>query len=374
MDLEVLKLVDEYDEKDEDFFKNLEASLQMHINKNEVIENESWIDIVEFTIPYIEKALRNPNKNIVTEEEVVKIELIKKVTVDSIKHLSKNTNLIADWDEETGDVIPSKILNSYKEESFLTYENKFIYTLIKLVDDFIFIRTKNLNEDSYKGKNYQKAIYDASTKINKEKVQFSFMYVSESVDEAKKSGNLYNRIKELKIKLRTLKATEIYQLMESKRITLIQAPLKMTNVLLKNVNFQYAVKLWQYLSDNFDLKNESVKQKSDYEEKGGMRDLTNESFYLNYLIFSSMNSQLQDQKKLKNTILDKKIKKEMTDTLIEKILEINHELAEQELKKMIVERYLVLKNKNRISLKPIENKFRERIDKYLGKVEELRLK
>ena len=73
MKLEVLKLVNPDDNEDESFFKNMEANLQMHINKNEVIENESWIDIVEFTIPYIEKALRNPNKNIVTEEEVIKM-------------------------------------------------------------------------------------------------------------------------------------------------------------------------------------------------------------------------------------------------------------------------------------------------------------
>lgn len=374
MNLDILKLVKPDNDEDEKFFRNMESTLKIHINKNEVVENENWIDIVEFTIPYLEKALRNPNKNIVTEEEVVKIELIKKVTVDSIKHLSKNTNLIADWDQETGDVIPSKILNSFKEESFLTYENKFIYTLIKLVDDFIFIRTRNMTEDSFKGKSYQRATYEAKTKINKEKISLNLEYISENADSAKKSGNIEERIRELKTKLKMLKSMEIYQLIDSKKITLIQAPLKMTNVLLKNVNFQYAVKLWQYLSDNFDLKNESKKQKADYEEKGVTKELTNENFYLNYLIFNSLESEENENKKMRATELDPKAQKEMTDNLLERIIEINPEMAEQELKKMIAERYLAIKNRNLVSLKPIENRFRERIDKYLSKVEELRLK
>ena len=46
------------------------------------------------TIPYIDNIFRSPNRFIVNEEEVVKIEQAKKITVETIKHLSKNTNFI----------------------------------------------------------------------------------------------------------------------------------------------------------------------------------------------------------------------------------------------------------------------------------------
>ena len=146
-DFNILNLVrgKEYDRQL--FIDKIDSKLDMHISKNEIIDDNEWMDIVNFTITYIEKALRNPNKNIVTEEEVVKIELIKKVTVESIKHLSKNTNLISEFDQDTGDVIPSKILNAYKEESFITYENRFIYSLIKLMDDFIYLREKKQDQN-----------------------------------------------------------------------------------------------------------------------------------------------------------------------------------------------------------------------------------
>lgn len=53
---------------------------------------------METTIPYIDNIFRNPNRFIINEEEIVKIELARKVTVESIKHLAKHTNLIQDVD------------------------------------------------------------------------------------------------------------------------------------------------------------------------------------------------------------------------------------------------------------------------------------
>ena len=104
MNLNVLNLINEHNPDMPLFINKIDSKLMLDISKNEIIENDEWIDQVLFTAPYLEKALRNPNKQIITEEEVVKIELIKKVTVESIKHLSKNTNLISEFDEETQDV------------------------------------------------------------------------------------------------------------------------------------------------------------------------------------------------------------------------------------------------------------------------------
>ena len=47
--------------------------------------------------------------------------IIVKITVETIKHLSKNTNFIQTIDPVTGDVTPSKLLKVRKEESYDTY-------------------------------------------------------------------------------------------------------------------------------------------------------------------------------------------------------------------------------------------------------------
>ena len=61
----------------------------------------------------------------------------------------------------------------------------------------------------------------------------------------------------------------------------------MTNVLLKNVHFQYALKLWNYLSDQMEIKDKAVKAGKMIEEKGITKKLVDEDIYLMNLIFSN---------------------------------------------------------------------------------------
>lgn len=373
MDLNITKLANLEMGKPQEFLSKVDSKLMMDVSKNQIVENDEWIDMMEFTIPYIEKALTKGIKNIVTEEEIIKIELIKKVSVESVKHLSKNVNFVDKYNQKSGEVIPKKILNAYKEETFITYENRFLYTLIKLMEDYMYLREKD-QENEYKGKNYQKATYQAEAKLKKEKVKVNLDYVTEVSTNLKKSAGTAERIQNIKKSIKMLKATEIYQILDSKRITLVKAPLKMTNVLLKNVNFQYAVKLWNYLSEQMEIKDKSVKMNREYEEKGLSKTLVDEDVYLMHLIFknNSIEEKLKGQKR--NAVEDKKMRKELTDAMIEKIIELNPDLSDKELKQMIADKFIIMKTRKVISLKPVEDRFKERIDKYMSQVKEVRLK
>ena len=254
MDLNVMKLANmESGQSSQEFLSKVDSKLMLDVNKSQIVENDAWIDMLEFSLPHIEKALTKEIKNIVTEEEIIKIELIKKVTVESVKHLSKNVNYVDRFNQNTGEVIPKKILNAYKEETFITYENRFLYSLIKLIEDYMYLREKD-EQTEYKGKNEQKADYEAEIKYKKEKIKVNFNYSTESNIGVKKSAGTAERIQAIKKQIKDLKATNVYQLLQAKRVTLVKSPLKMTNVLLKNVHFQYAVKLWNYLSDQLEIK------------------------------------------------------------------------------------------------------------------------
>ena len=373
MDLNITKLANMEGHNSKEFLDKVNSKLVMNINRNQIVENEEWLDMIEFTIPYIEKALIKQIKQIVTEEEIIKIELIKKVTVESVKHLSKNVNFVDQFDEKKGDVIPKKILNAYKEETFITYENRFLFTLIRLIEDFIYLREKDA-ESQYKGKNYQKATYQAEAKLKKEKITVSVDYATELSTAAKKTVSTVERIKNIKKSLKMLKSTELYQILASKRITPVKAPLKMTNVLLKNVNFQYAVKLWNYLSEQIEMKNKSEKLGKEFEEKGISKTLVDEDIFLMHLIFKNHENEQKMKGQKKSAIEDKNIRKELTDAMIERIIELNPELSDKELKQLIADKYLIMKTRKVISLKPIEDRFKDRIDKYMNQVKEVRLK
>lgn len=372
-DLNILKLASIEREKSVQFLGQIDSKLLMDVSKSRVTENNEWIDMVEFTMPYLEKALTKQIKNIVTEEEIIKIELIKKVTVESVKHLAKNVNLVDRYNQQSGEVVPKKILNAYKEETFLTYENRFLYTLIKLIEDFIYLREKQ-SPNEYKGKNYQKANYEASIKLKKEKVNVNVEYNSEVLTGIRKTDGSAERIADIKKKLKVLKQTDVYVTLVSKKATYVKAPLKMTNVLLKNVNFQYAVKLWNYLSEQIELNDKMTNESSEFEEKGMVKKLLDEDIFLMHSIFKSTDLENQFKGKAKAAIEDKKVTKELTDALIEKIIELNPDMSEKDINKLITDKLLVMKTRKLISLKPIEDKFKEKIDKYMANAKEVRLK
>ena len=159
----------------EDFSDRVDSQLHVDKKENKVDCNYEWIDIIEDTVPYIDNILRNPNRFIVNEEDVVKIELARRVTVESIKHLSRNTNLIQDIDKKTGDVKPSKILNINKEESFNTYENRFIYSLIQNMMLFIEFKKRSVvDEAKYDGNN--DITYNGKCVLGDEKVSIIALF------------------------------------------------------------------------------------------------------------------------------------------------------------------------------------------------------
>ena len=151
------------------FLDNVESKLDVHIDiRKREMNTEEWIEMILFSIPYLYKALEMHHKQMMTEEEIVKIELIKKVSVDTVKHLVKHPNYVEDIDEE-GEVTPKKLLESHKEENFVTYENRFMYTLVLLISDFInYKKGKGLFEEGEK--NIRKVQYEAKSKVEKQRI------------------------------------------------------------------------------------------------------------------------------------------------------------------------------------------------------------
>ena len=75
-----------------------------------------WVEAIEEAIIPLDNIIRNPRRFIVQEEEIVNIELARKISPESIRHLAQHTNMIAKVEDDT--VTPNKILNIFKEESF----------------------------------------------------------------------------------------------------------------------------------------------------------------------------------------------------------------------------------------------------------------
>ncbi len=348
------------------FTESTNSKLDVHIDIYRSEANiQEWIDMLTFSIPYVLKALEKPNKQIITEEEVVKVELIKKVSMETIKHLSKNTNLISKIDEETGDVQPEKLLNAFKEENFLTYENKFIYSLVRLMQDFLSYKKRNGLQDP-PNRNLRKINYDAKAKVDKERVKINTEISidrSEKVDEKTIVEQRMQQLKKIEEKMTELRNTEMYKMIDARKITLTKSPLKMTNVLLKNVNFQYAVKLWNFLNDNFEAKNNEFKEKRDYQDKGLLNTLYNETFLLNYLDFDLIKT--KDKREISSGLEGKEMIQKITEMLMIRILELNPNMTEAQLKQLLAENYVKIKNMWASNTKQIEDIYTKKLKEFV---------
>lgn len=369
-DLEIFDIYENANkDKSQKFVDGVDSSLRIKIDTKREIKDIEWIEKMEETIPYLDNILRSPNRFIVNEEEIVKIELARKITVDSIKHLSKHTNFIQSVDKKTGDVTPSKILNINKEESYNTYENRLIYTLIQNMKMFIDRRKKALEENLNKeNKNDKSLDYKALSKTDKEKVEVSVSLNSsldsENNDNEKETKEILEKIDELEQRIVDLTSSEVYKVIDKLHISLVREPIKKTNVVLKNVNFQYAMKLWNYLRDNFDDKTKDVEENEDYMEQGEKKKLFDETFMLQYLIMKTL-----DQDEAENEGTREEVKETILEQMVNNLVDMDQDLTEEELNKLIANKYEVIKYKKMEAIKEIQKIFREHIDKYLSKVE-----
>lgn len=361
--LKVFDLVNTINEKDFDKFNNnIRSNLVINTDMKKIEADFEWLDLMEDTVRYLDNILRNPNRFIVNEEEIVKVELARRITVDSIRHLAKHTSLIQDINED-GEVKPSKILNIQKDESYDTYENRLIYTLIENMRNFLEVKKKTLISAS-SIKDEKKAKYSAKSSIGKEQVFIEINYTSSLVDKKEAQGErpIDQRIQRLDDDITMLSNTEVYKTLKKLHVARVIPPIKKTNVILKNTNFQYAMKLWDYLQTHVANDTKVIKSNKNYEENGILKEYINNTFLLDYLAMNTL-SETDDKKKEKEVI------DEITDNLLQRIVELNVDLPLSELKEKIGDKIAVIKYRKEASLSEIQNIFSEHIKAYLEKVE-----
>ncbi len=211
----------------------------------------TWIEAIEEAIIPLDNIIRNPRRFIVQEEEIVNIELARKISPESIRHLAQHTNMIAKVEEDT--VTPNRILNIFKEESFETYENRFIYTLLINLQYFISKRLKAIDE-CVDGNNVTSILFKDNFSIGRENVKCSFEMTIDSPG-FKMDGNLLDVDPEKLSKFQRIERIKkiLYDFQNSPLIkslsgtTLVRPPIMRTNVLQKNPDFKKAKALWDFI-------------------------------------------------------------------------------------------------------------------------------
>lgn len=367
--MDEFKVVDLYSKSNEkkkrDYWKNVKTSLEVTHSYEKNIVDDEWIKLMEDTVRYLDNILRNPNRFIINDEEVVKIELARRITVDSIKHLSKNTNFIQEIEEDTGDVKPSKILNINKEESFNTYENRFVYSLIRNMRTYIDMRKRKLNLN-FADKNDKLMHYEGQTKVGNENVTVNMMLKS-SLADSLDEDSLEKRLERLEMHIIDLMNTEVYKTIDKLRLSLVTSPIKKTNVILKNTNFQKAVKLWNFIQQEIEDKSEVVKGQDAMSNDPILKELLDETFALNYFVLNSIDDkEAEEVEKIKQEVI--------INNLIQKLIISDSKLTKKEINDIINEKFQLIKNQTLAGEKEIREILLLAIREYQKSINSLKLR
>lgn len=374
--MDSLDVIELYEDSNKDkvkkFIDSAESSLKVQSEKKYVTRDVEWMNLIEEVIPHLDHVFRTPNRFIQNEEEIVKIEQARKVSVETIKHLSKNTNFIQTVDEN-GDVIPSKLLNVRKEETYNTYENRLAYTLIQNMKFFINKRKQSLEESLGMGKDDEnkdnkQLEYNAKSKLNDEDVDINVSISSKLDSQGKnsqeKNKNMIERIEAIERKITDIESNDVYKILDKLHVIPVKDPIKKTNMILKNVHFQYIMKLWEFMKDNFDTQTNATEENKDYMDNGQLKKMMDEAFLLQYLVMKTLD---EDETEKQDT--QKQVKAMVIEQMLDKMLDLDEEITEEQLQQMVAEKYEVIKYKKMAVLQDIQKIFKKNIELYEEKVE-----
>ena len=210
------------------------------------VVDEEWISMIEDSLDAINTIIENPRRFITTEEEVVPVSLAKKISADSVRHLSQNTQFLAPSDD--GDVHPTRILNVSTVETYDLYENRFIYHLIQRLLTFVDKRTDVIfwstgNEIRNRFRMHSK-IDDAYEEIEYN-VEMTVKNRQSFAENDADNMDVFMRIDRVRRLVMALRGASFCQIMNG--CSAVRSPIQRTNLIMKDPNYRKCYQLWQFM-------------------------------------------------------------------------------------------------------------------------------
>ncbi len=210
------------------------------------VVDEEWISMIEDSLDAINAIIEKPRRFITTEEEVVPVSLAKKISADSVRHLSQNTQFLAPSDD--GGVHPTRILNVNTVETYDLYENRFIYHLIQRLLTFVDKRTDVIfwstgNEIRNRFKMHSK-IDDAYEEIEYN-VEMTVKNRQSFAENDADNMGVFMRIDRVRRLVMALRGASFCQIMNG--CGAVRSPIQRTNLIMKDPNYRKCYQLWQFM-------------------------------------------------------------------------------------------------------------------------------
>ena len=271
-------------------FEMIQAGDNTLEQKNRILHkvvDERWLTVVEEGIEAIFNIVDKPRRFITTSEEVVPVALAKKITSDSVRHLSQNTQYITT--NEAGDIMPTKILNVTTEESYDLYENRFVYHLIQRLFAFVDKRTDvifwSTGDETCNVMSMESKVDDAYEEISY-KVEMTIKNRQSLVENDNDNMDIFKRIDRVRRMSRVLRTSSFCDIMNG--CSRVHSPIQRTNLMMKDPDYRTCYKLWQFI-EGYDEVGYTIKEQDStlqFDEEYLLQMYIN--MITNYTVFKSL--------------------------------------------------------------------------------------
>ena len=298
------------------------------------VVDEEWISMIEDSLDAINTIIEKPRRFITTEEEVVPVSLAKKISADSVRHLSQNTQFLAP--SEDGSVHPTRILNVNTVETYDLYENRFIYHLIQRLLTFVDKRTDVIfwstgNEIRNRFKMHSK-IDDAYEEIEYN-VEMTVKNRQSFAENDADNMDVFMRIDRVRRLVMALRGASFCQIMNG--CSAVRSPIQRTNLIMKDPNYRKCYQLWQFMERydkvgyNIDVRQQALA----FDDEYMVQMYTN--LINNYTVFKSLTDDernLQELESVQHAPVAPKFIKEIQEVQVD-----SPDLPDVEVRRVFVE-------------------------------------
>lgn len=327
---------------DDRYFQYMFEMIQAGDNKlqqvNRVLHkvvDETWLTVVEEGIESIFKIVDKPRRFIATKEEVVPVALAKKISADSVRHLSQNTQFIAT--NAAGEMQPTKILNVTTEESYDLYENRFVYHLIQRLFAFVDKRTDVIfwatGDETCNVMSMGSKVDDAYEQISY-KLEMTVKNKQSLVENDTDNMSVFKRIDRVRRMSRVLRQSSFCEIMNG--CAKVLSPIQRTNLMMKDPDYRACYKLWQFI-ESYDEVGFSIEEQDsamEFDEEYLLQMYIN--MITNYTVFKSLLE--SDPRKMNEIAVEKKepVKPKFIKEIKEEIVD-DPNIPDVEIRKVFVE-------------------------------------
>ena len=214
----------------------------------------TWVEKIEGALSAMQNIISTP-RNIIKEEElIVNVANAKKAGAETVRHLAVHSALVEDFNEDNGEVRPSRLMQRYREDSIGLYENRLVYTTMELAHHFVKIRHDALLEiisDEFGAKLKVRTDMDCAT----EHVHMDmFLHIKEIdgiLETDAKHGDVLARISRIYRVITAYLGSDFAK--EMAKLPRVSGTINKTNVLKKNPDYKVILQLWEFLKNYNDV-------------------------------------------------------------------------------------------------------------------------